>query len=197
MVSHVFGSVCDRLMKSEATFFNAAAFSVTTLSILTLSLVLPGCAGPSGKSSQPKPGSGIAEYRQITREAHRSVTATVESLEALARPSMGDSKPHPELARFDRALHDLELTSVKIRARAEAIIARDEAYFDEWRGNLSATTNQSTARIIEELLIFLNQQFTAGSLDKATLARTTGTLADVMGQWEQELKRSNSRMGLF
>ena len=51
--------------------------------------------------------------------------------------------------------------------------------------------------IIEELLIFLNQQFTAGSLDQATLVRTTGTLADVMGQWEQELKRSNSRMGLF
>jgi hypothetical protein len=95
---------------------------------------------------QPKPGSGIAEYRQIAREAHRSVAATVESLEALARPSADDSKPHPELARFDRALHDLELTSVKTRARAEAIIARGEAYFDEWKENLSATTNQSVMR---------------------------------------------------
>ncbi len=119
---------------------------IVALCILALGLLLAGCAGPSGKSSQPKPGSGIAEYRQIAREAHRSVTATVESLEALARPSTDISKPHPELARFDRALRDLELTSVKTRARAEAIIARGEAYFDEWKENLSATTNQTAAR---------------------------------------------------
>jgi hypothetical protein len=133
-------------MKSESTLFDAAALSATTLGILTLSLLLPGCAGPSETNSQPKPGSGIAEYRQIAREAHRSVAATVESLEALTRPRTDDSKPHPELARFDRALHDLELTSVKTRSRAEAIIARGEAYFDEWKENLSATTNQSAAR---------------------------------------------------
>ena len=116
------------------------------LHILALGLLLAGCAGPSGTSSQPKPGTGITEYRQVAREAHRSVAATVESLEALALPHAGNSKPHPDLARFDRALHDLELTSVKTRARAEAIIARGEAYFDEWKGNLSATTNQSAAR---------------------------------------------------
>ena len=32
---------------------------------------------------------------------------------------------------------------MKTRARAEAIIARGEAYFDEWKGNLSAMTDQS------------------------------------------------------
>jgi hypothetical protein len=94
---------------------------IVTLGILALGLLQAGCAGPSGTGSQPKPGTGIAEYRQIAREAHRSVAATVESLEALARPHSGNSKPHPELARFDRTLHDLELTSVKTRARAEPI----------------------------------------------------------------------------
>ncbi len=111
-----------------------------------LSLLATGCASSSNTSLQPKPGSGIAEYRQIAREAHRSVTATVESLEALARPGTDDSKPHPELARFDRALRDLELTSVKTRSRAEAIIARGEAYFEEWKENLSATNNPSATR---------------------------------------------------
>jgi len=116
------------------------------LQLLALGLLIAGCAGPSGTTSQPKPGTGIADYRKIAREAQRSVAATVESLEALAGPRPENLKPHPELARFDRALHDLELTSVKTRARAEAIIARGEAYFDEWKGNLSATTNQSAMR---------------------------------------------------
>jgi len=50
--------------------------------------------------------------------------------------------------------------------------------------------------IIEELLVFLDQQFNAGNLDHSTLVRTSGTLADVMGQWGQEFKRSSSRMGI-
>src|SRR5829696_5073988 len=137
------------MMRNRQNVPNALScerFAAIALCILAFGLLLTGCAGPSGTSSQPKPGTGIAEYRQIAREAHRSVSATVESLEALARPNADDSKPHPELARLDRALHDLELTSVKTRARAEAIIARGEAYFDEWKGNLSATTNRSAAR---------------------------------------------------
>lgn len=105
-----------------------------------------GCASPSGDSSAPKPGSGIAEYREVTREAHRSVAATVKSLEALTRSQAKTSLQHPALPGFDRAFHQLELTSVKTRARAEAILARGQAYFDEWKGNVSSITNQAVAR---------------------------------------------------
>ena len=94
----------------------------------------------------PKPGSGIAEYREVTRNAHRAVAETVKSLEALAQPHAQTSSPHPALRGFDRTFHQLELTSVKTRARAEAIIARGQAYFDEWRANLVGMTNQATAR---------------------------------------------------
>lgn len=71
---------------------------------------------------------------------------TVRSLEALARPHAQTSPPHPALPGFDRAFHQLELTSAKTRARAEAIIARGQAYFDEWRGHLAGVTNQAAAR---------------------------------------------------
>ena len=87
------------------------------------------------------------------------MAATLESLEALARPHTGNSKPHPGLARFDRALHDLELTSARTRARAEAILARGQAYFDEWKENLSATTNQSAARAETERYARLREHF--------------------------------------
>jgi small-conductance mechanosensitive channel len=70
----------------------------------------------------------------------------VKSLEALAPPPAGNSLQHAALPAFDRALHQLEVTSVKTRARAEAIIARGQTYFDEWKENLSGMTNRATAQ---------------------------------------------------
>lgn len=133
------------------------------ISLLVLSLAFGwlagGCAAPSGSSAAPKPGSGIAEYRQVVREAHRSVAATVKSLEALAQPWTQTSTPHPALAGFDQTLHQLELTSVRSRARAEAIIARGQSYFDEWKENLSANTNQANARAETERYTRLFEHF--------------------------------------
>jgi hypothetical protein len=115
-------------------------------SACAIGLLLCGCATRKD-TAQPKPNKGISEYRQIAGEAQRSVAAMVQALEALTTEHTDSTKPHPKLARFDRALHDLELTSVKTRSRAEAIIARGEAYFDEWKENLSAITNQPAARM--------------------------------------------------
>jgi hypothetical protein len=129
------------------------------LALIALNFLFAGCAGPSGTGSQPKPGSGIAEYRQITREAHRSVAATVDSLDVLGRPNVKNSKLHSELARFDGALHQLELTSVKTRARAEAIITRGQAYFDEWKEQLATSTNQATGRAEAEQYARLLEHF--------------------------------------
>ena len=100
-------------------------------------LLLAGCVAPPDKPPIPKHGSGIAEYREVVKHAHRAVADTVDSLQAIARD------PNRSLADFDRAFDQLELTSVKARARAEAIIARGENYFDEWREQLALTNKPS------------------------------------------------------
>src|SRR5262245_5861282 len=116
------------------------------LLLSTLAWLAGGCVSSSRSSSAPKPGKGIAEYREVVRDAHRSVAAVVDLLEALSRSITPSSAPTPQgLARFDRAFHELELTSIKARAKAEAIIARGQTYFDEWKGNLSGITNRATA----------------------------------------------------
>ncbi|HEY0551135.1 MAG TPA: hypothetical protein VGF13_16130, partial [Verrucomicrobiae bacterium] len=132
-------------------------------SLFAMGWLAGGCA--SGKTSQPssssapKPGSGIVEYRALTHDAHRAVAATVKLLEALAQPASPTSATHPALPQFDRTLHQLELTSIKTRARAEAIIARGQAYFDEWKGNLGGITNQATVRAETESYDRLQQHF--------------------------------------
>ncbi len=135
------------------------SLATVVVSALALVWLASSCASPSGDSSAPKPGSGIAEYRVLTRNAHRAVAETVRSLEALAQSHSQTSSAHPALPGFDRAFHQLELTSVKTRARAEAIIARGEAYFDEWRGHLAGMTNQATARAESQQYDRLFEQF--------------------------------------
>ena len=125
------------------------------VSSLAVAWLASGCASPSGDPSAPKPGSGIAEYRIVTRDAHRAVADTVRSLEALAQAS----SPQPALRGFDRSFHQLELTSVKTRARAEAIITRGQAYFDEWREHLAGMTNQATAQAESQQYVRLLEHF--------------------------------------
>jgi len=124
------------------------------VSLLAFGWLAGGCAAPSGESSAPKPGSGIVEYRAVAREAHRSVVAVVDSLAALPRSSAA-----PSLAKFDDTFHRLEVTSVKTRARAEAIIARGQSYFDEWKGNLAGITNQAAAHAETERYTRLHDHF--------------------------------------
>jgi hypothetical protein len=147
-----------------------------------------GCAAPSGSSAAPKPGSGIAEYRQLVREAHRSVAATVKSLEALSQPHAQASAPHPALAGFDQALHQLELTSVRTRARAEAIIARGQSYFDEWKENLSANTNQANARAETERYTRLFEHF-------GRVRERSGTVREEFGPFMAKLREFRARFG--
>jgi hypothetical protein len=140
------------------TFHLVTAVASPLVLSLAFGWLAGGCASPSGGSSAPKPGRGIAEYREVAREAHRSVAAVVDSLEAL-RSYSPPSSSRPALARFDRALNQLEVTSVKVRARTEAIIARGQAYFDEWKENLAGVTNQPAARAETERYARLFEHF--------------------------------------
>jgi hypothetical protein len=125
--------------------------------ISAVAIFFGACASPNKSPARPKPGSGIAEYRELVREAYQVVGLTVESLEALEKS--GNATNSPALARFDRALEKLELTSFKTRSRAEAIIGRGQNYFDEWKAGIAASTNQAAARVEGEHYNRLLQHF--------------------------------------
>ena len=134
-------------MQRDRNFLNLVAFSAAMLG--ALSAFVAGCVSTPGTTAQPKPGTGIAEYRKLTRDAHQAITATLKPLQALARPA--DRTPHPDLATFDRALEKLEITSFRTRSRAEAIIARGQAYFDEWKAQFvgARVETERYARLLE------------------------------------------------
>jgi hypothetical protein len=50
--------------------------------------------------------------------------------------------------------------------------------------------------VIAELFSFLEGQYAAGTLDRNTVVRTTRAFEDAMKEWERELRKNNSRLGL-
>jgi hypothetical protein len=50
--------------------------------------------------------------------------------------------------------------------------------------------------VIAELFSFLEGQYAAGTLDRNTIVRTTRAFEDAMKEWERELRKNNSRLGL-
>lgn len=50
--------------------------------------------------------------------------------------------------------------------------------------------------VIAELFSFLQGQYAAGTLDRNTIVRTARVFEDAMREWERELRKNNSRLGL-
>jgi hypothetical protein len=64
------------------------------------------------------------------------------------------------------------------------------------RANNSVAELDAGLNIIAELLTFLQGQFNANTLDQRTIVRTCRALEDAMREWDRELKKSSSRIGL-
>jgi hypothetical protein len=100
-----------------------------------LAMALAGCATSNVAADAPKPRNGIAEYHQITADAIRSVQ---NSLHALDRVSARTNPVPPRVSRaFSKAVERLEVESVQVRARSQAMQARGNAYFEHWQENLA------------------------------------------------------------
>lgn len=51
--------------------------------------------------------------------------------------------------------------------------------------------------IIAELFVLLQNQAAGGTLDEAAIERTCRAFEEAMREWERELRRNTSRLGLF
>jgi hypothetical protein len=126
----------------------------TVIVALALALVNPACQSPPATSAPPASphptGQGIREYRDTARLARTAVEDTIHSLKNLSHPHARGHGDHPALEDFDASLLRLEITSLKTRARAEAILARGRDYFEEWHQHLNGLTNAAAAHAGEK-----------------------------------------------
>jgi phage shock protein A len=99
--------------------------------LLAFGGLLAGCGGPDLP--------GVEEYKQITTQARTAVQASLHSLEQVgAAPS---PCPAHTAAAFERDLQRMEVDSIKLRERSQAILARGDAYFDDWSESIARLKN--------------------------------------------------------
>ena len=97
--------------------------------------VLGGCATKESAPPAPRPGSGVAEYRELTSEAAKAVRA---ALAALDKVSVASNPCPPKLvAAYAGEVQRLHIDSLRIRARGQAIQARGDAYFADWTDTMA------------------------------------------------------------
>jgi hypothetical protein len=127
-------------MKACICFLSAA------MTLLVVVLLMVGCVSNEPGSTNGRPGSGIAEYRKVATDAQKALGRALSSLTAVSGQS---NQCSPEvLSAFSSEFQRLQVESVQIRARSQAMQARGDAYFDSWQEQMERIKDpQLRARI--------------------------------------------------
>jgi hypothetical protein len=104
------------------------------LPALVLAWALAGCATHQSNIEEPRPGAGIAEYQQLTQEALAALRVALDSLDKLA--IQPNPCPPKVITAFSGEVQRLQIDSLRIRSRAQAIQTRGDAYFADWSENI-------------------------------------------------------------
>ena len=125
-----------------------------------LATILPGCASTDTSRREPTPRDDFFEYRQIVVEAMDQVDSALGALEELEVAANRD--PRKAYAAFAQAVHRLEVDSIRVRARTEAMRARGEAYFEYWDKYLSGMEDERVRKLAAEHRAELKRSFEQG-----------------------------------
>ena len=117
---------------------------------MVLTLFGAGCAMSDSGSRPARPGAGLAEYRQLVVDLRKAVMDSRQSADALTSAPKGKSTA-AYARRFDDAVQRLEVVSMKVRARADAMEKRGEAYFQEWEEEIKSETGSVAKERFAEL----------------------------------------------
>jgi len=111
---------------------------------LLLCLLLGACA-TSHSGAPNRPGSGIAQYRALVVLSRDEIGQTLQVLDQLAAKPDRDS-----FGAFAQSVRRLEIDSISVRARSQAMEARGAAYFAEWAEHLTQMEDSAARKAAEQ-----------------------------------------------
>lgn len=127
------------------------------LPAVAVAAVLAGCASTDTVRKERTPRDDFREYRQNVVEAMGLVDATMRAVDEIAAQANRD--PRPAYQAFAKAVHRLEVDSIAIRARTQAMRARGDAYFEHWEKYLAGVDNEQVRQLAEQHRSELKQSF--------------------------------------
>ena len=119
--------------------------------------VLLGCASTDTSRREPTPRQDFQEFRQIVVLAMGQVDGTLRALDEVSVEA--NRGPRKAYGAFAKAVHRLEVDSIKVRARTQAMRGRGDAYFEHWEESLASAKNEQVRRLAQEHRAQLKQSF--------------------------------------
>ena len=119
--------------------------------------VLIGCASTETARKVPTPRDDFREYRQMVVQAMGLVDATMRAVDEISAQANRDPRPAYEV--FAKAVHRLEVDSIRMRAHTQAMRARGDAYFEHWEHYLAGVDNEQVRQLAERHRPELKQSF--------------------------------------
>ena len=118
------------------------------LPLAAVAAVLIGCASTERARKQPTPRDDFKEYRQLVVQAMSQVDATLRALDEVS--VQANRNPRPAYEAFAKSVHRLEVDSIRVRARTQAMRARGAAYFEYWEKYLAGVDNAQVRQLAEQ-----------------------------------------------
>ncbi len=129
-----------------------------TLSLLAgVVTTLAGCATKDATTKVPQPKNGIAEYRMIVGESIQGIEAALRALDQVNAQTQ--SCPPKVIAAFSKEVERLQVNSIKVRSRTQALQARGDAYFEHWHENMVRMKDPKIRALAEQHRPELQQNF--------------------------------------
>ncbi len=129
----------------------------THLLLAAATLLAAGCATEESSRPAPQPGEGLAEHRQLLRRASQAIA---QARSCLDRVSAQTNPCPPRLvAALAEQVQDLQVKSLKVRSRWQAMQARGEAYFEHWQESLARVKDPKVRELAAGHRAELQQSF--------------------------------------
>jgi hypothetical protein len=100
--------------------------------------------------------AGVEEYRKVTAEAQAWMPKALQALEQIS--ASAELSPQV-IANFSREVQHLEINSILIRARAQAIQSRGDAYFASWTESIANIKDSRVRELAENHHVELEKSF--------------------------------------
>ena len=148
-------------------------------------VAVAGCATTETDSALPRPGDGVREYQQHVSDFRATLAESVQAVEKLAASSEKSSSS--AYARVQSTAQQLEVVSIKARARAEALEVRGEEYFHEWREEACASGDERARREARARFDGLRGHFASVQQDSRRVREDSRKFFENLRRWRAKL----------
>jgi len=116
-----------------------------------------GCASQNPTHEALPQNNSIAEYRQIATVADQAIRRALDCLAALGAQS--NQCPPKILTNLSAEVQRLQVESIQVHERSQAMQARGDAYFEEWHQNMQKVKDPQIRAVAEAKRPQLQESF--------------------------------------